>query len=131
MATALEQILSSASQRIENPIESSMDGISAGFKLAEQQYNNQIKQQEIELKKQEAQANFLSKGISSLSALSKVKNAAQRKLLTGVTLNYLRQGGLEDPNGNIQAFLSDPEAVKTVAESVEKSGEKNKEILLS
>lgn len=129
MATALEQFLSSASQPIEDPLSSLVSGLSGGaklgFDLARAKAEGELRRKEIELKDAEIQSQYLSKGLSALTSLSKIKNSRQRKLMSDVTISYFSNAGIlgdESKVDNLRALLNEPATTETIVNALKAKG---------
>lgn len=107
-----------------NPLEGLAGGVQAGFEIAQNQEKLRIANEELGLKKQEIQAEYLAKGISALNALSKAKGAS-RKVIGDVMLRYLANGNLDINPETAKLLAIDTQyatQITGVLESMDKNG---------
>lgn len=99
------------SRPLINPLEGLSQGIQTGVEIAAQKERLAIANQELVLRKQQTEAEYLAKGISAMGALSKAKGA-NRKVLGDVMLKYFANGNLRINEQTAKLLSSDTQYAK-------------------
>lgn len=98
-----------------NPLEGLGAGVQAGFEIAQGQERLRIANEELGLKKQQVESEYLAKGISAMSALAKAKGAS-RKVIGDVMLKYFANGNLRLNPETAKILSSDTEYAKKITD---------------
>lgn len=94
-------------QPVRAPLEGFDKAVATGFEIAQNQERLRQAQERLNLEKQQIQQEYLTKGIGTLSTLSKVKSQKQRKILSDMLMQYMSKGGLPFKQETVDALLSD------------------------
>lgn len=108
---------------IATPLEGFDKAVESGFKIAQQQQELSMAQERLKLQQDQIKQEYLTKGISTLSTLSKVKNQKQRKILSDMLMQYMSKGGIPFRQDTVNALLSDEETSMGWSDAL-KAGEK-------
>lgn len=100
-------------QPVQAPLEGFDKAVATGFEIAQNQERLRQAQEQINLKKEELQSEYVLKGIGALSALSKSKGAA-RKVFGNVMLNLFKKGNLQIDPDTEKLLLADVEYSKKI-----------------
>ena len=112
------------SRPIAAPLEGFDKAVGVGFELAQQQDRLRIAQEELALRQDQVQSEYLSKGINALGGLSKAKGPA-RKMMASLIESYFTKGGLRINKDALTFISSDDTNIDLVAEVSKAMQEKN------
>lgn len=88
-----------------NPIEGLASGVQAGFEIAQNQERLRLANEELLLKKQQIDNDFIEKGMTAIANIAKAKGGG-KKFYAKLAIKYMRHGGLEIDE---ESLLQDPE----------------------
>lgn len=95
-----------------NPLEGLEGGIATGFEIAQRREQLALQQQELGLKKQQIDNDFLEKGMAAIGNIAKSKGSG-KKFYANLAVEYFKRGGIT--NLNTDTLLQDPEMPDNLA----------------
>lgn len=101
------------SRPIAAPLEGFDKAVGVGFELAQKQEQLKIANEELKLRQEQVQSEYLSKGMNALGALSKAKGPAKKMMMDLVT-SYFTRGGIRVDPGAMTYIGSDEENIARV-----------------
>jgi hypothetical protein len=94
--------------------------VQTSYDIAQNQEKLRLANEELNLKQKEVEMEFMSKGIASLSALSKAKGKT-RSFMASLVGSYFEKAGLSYNKSTLDSIVGDQEAVQTVEDIIKQS----------
>ena len=94
--------------------------VQTSYDIAQNQEKLRIANEELNLKQKEVEMEFMSKGITSLSALAKAKGKT-RAFMADLVASYFERAGLKYNKSTLSAIVGDEESVQTVEDIIKQS----------
>ena len=107
---------------ITAPLTGFNEAVQSGAVLAEGQEKLRLANEQLGLEKQKIEGEYLSKGISALTALSKTRGV-NRKIIGNTMVDYFKRGGMQLDDNTTQLLLNDDQMATDLVDVTKKAQE--------